>query len=167
MCRASLLPISTGDKVLLCAVERRGSWNRALESSSIFLCEGYVTLKILEFGTFDRRTTKQAAILRIAEIRQPIQRGIYQFWSGLQLRPIGDGRSSVPRTDLLTNVAAEYVAAHGFAQGLGNAALFLNGEVGDTEGRIHLAWGDQRVGGAGVDTAGAGSAAIRSDLGYL
>ena len=70
---------------------------------------------------------------------------------------------SIPRADVLADVAAEDLAADGGAEICGNASLLFDGEVRDAAGGIHLMRGDERVGGAGVDAAGAGAAAVGRD----
>ena len=59
----------------------------------------------------------------------------------------------IPGADILADVAAEDLAADGRAEFFGDGAALLDGEVGDAAGGVHLARGDEGVGGAGVDAA--------------
>src|SRR5277367_6179629 len=83
----------------------------------------------------------------------------------LHLR-IASGRFSIPGADVLADVAAEDLAADGGTEIFRDASLLLDCEVGDAAGGIHLVRGDEGVGGAGVDAAGAGAAAVGRDVEY-
>ena len=54
--------------------------------------------------------------------------------------------------------------ADGWAQGFGYRAALFDCQVGDAAGGIHLARTGQRLGGAGVDAARAGAAAVGRQL---
>src|SRR5580698_6546112 len=69
---------------------------------------------------------------------------------------------TVPRANVLTNIAAEHVSSHAFAQFLGNIAALLDGQIRDATVGIQLVGRDERIGGAGINTARAGAAAVWS-----
>ena len=68
----------------------------------------------------------------------------------------------IPGANILADVAAEDLAADAVAEIFGDGAALLDGQVGDAAGGVHLI---RREGlrGAGVDAAGAGSAAVGSE----
>jgi hypothetical protein len=81
--------------------------------------------------------------------------------SWLELRSQCYRGSPIPRTDILTNVAAENVPAHGFAQGRWYRSAKFDRKVGDAQACVHHVGLDERSGRAGVNASGAGAAEIR------
>src|SRR5215475_46645 len=67
----------------------------------------------------------------------------------------------VPGTNVLADVAAEDVVAHGGPQLLWNFASLFNREIGDTQTGIEFARGRDRLCRTCVNAAGTASAAIR------
>jgi hypothetical protein len=61
---------------------------------------------------------------------------------------------------LLADVASEDPVLHVRAQVFGNVAFVFDGEEGDAAARVEGAVGEDALGGAGVDAAGAGAAVI-------
>src|SRR5271170_3107978 len=85
-----------------------------------------------------------------------------RLWESSWLKFFGlrDWGAPIPGADVLANVTAEDVTAHGLAQGLGNGAAKLDRQVGDAEARIHHVGFDERSRGAGIDAFCARAAEI-------
>jgi len=106
-----------------------------------------IAAQAVEAGAPHRRTIEELFPLRLFECGQPLERGIYQFAARLKIRVGGDGRLAIPWADVLADVAAEDLAADGGTEVVRDGTALLDGEVGDTEGRIHLARGEIGIGG--------------------
>src|ERR1700722_7756316 len=112
------------------------------------------------FGAPYRRSGKSRAKFFLADLRQPVERGIYQFGPGSEFRGGGCRSFPVPGADILADVAAEQVAPHTGSHLFGNFAALLDREIGNAQVGIELVGRDQRVGGAGLDAARAGATAV-------
>src|ERR1700722_3570130 len=117
-------------------------------------------MEALAARAFERRAFEAALEAGRVQLGQSSELWINQIQARLHASSYGDRSPSVPRTDILADVAAEDLAADGGAKILGDAAFFLDGEIGDAAGGVHLARCDECVGGAGVDAAGARAAAV-------
>src|ERR1700722_8562116 len=91
---------------------------------------------------------------------QPSPRGIDEVGLRPPSRFSGDRRAPVPRADVLADIAAKDLAAYRLTQLMGDNTFFLDGQVGDAAGGIHLARGDQSVRRTRIDTAGATATAV-------
>jgi len=78
----------------------------------------------------------------------------------LESRQVAHERLAVVGADVLADVAAEDVAAHGSAEVLRDGAAELDGEVGDAAAGVEEVGLDQGFSGAGVEAEGAGAAAV-------
>src|SRR5207248_7792552 len=78
--------------------------------------------------------------------------------SRLKLRKRGDRSPAVPWANILTNVAAKDVIAHGLAQILRNAAAQLDSQVRNALARVHHVWLHKRLCGTCFDAAHAAPA---------
>ena len=94
-------------------------------------------------------------------LSQPFQRGIDQPFPRLKFRRGGSRSFAVPGTDILADVAAKNLVTHARPQVLGDRAPLLDGQIRNAAIRIQLVGRDQRVGGTGIDAAGAAAAAVR------
>ncbi len=126
--------------------------------------DGDVAVQAFAAGAFDGGALEPLLECLRVHAGEPVERGVDQLGPGEHSFARGDWRFPVPGADVLADVAAEDLAAHGFAQFCGDGALLFDGEVGDAARGIHLVWRDEGVGGAGVDAAGAGAAAVGGDL---
>src|SRR5439155_12431302 len=75
----------------------------------------------------------------------------------------GDRELLVPGTYVLADVAAEQPVAHLDLLGGGERAASLDREIRDAAARVQLARGDEGLGGAGVEAAAAGAAAVATE----
>ena len=79
----------------------------------------------------------------------------------LKFLRVGYRRVAIPGANILTNVAAKYVLAHGLTKMFWDCSAQLDGQVRNTLSRIHDVGLYQRVGGTRVDAFAAGAAAVR------
>src|SRR5438270_3491929 len=87
---------------------------------------------------------------------------------GLKLRQQSRRRVAslvVPGADVLANIAAKDVLAHGWPQLFRNCAALFNGEIGNAKTGIELARGHNGLRRAGVNAARTASATVgRGDV---
>jgi hypothetical protein len=121
---------------------------------------GYIALEAFASGAFEGRAFKRLLECYVVELGQRFEGGIDQFGTGFNCLPGCYGGFAVPGADVLADVTAKDLSADEGAEIFGNRAFFLDGEVGDAAGGVHLVRSDEGVSGAGVDAAGAGAAAI-------
>src|ERR1035437_2347635 len=69
--------------------------------------------------------------------------------------------ATVPGTNVLADVAAKNIPADSSTQVVGDAPAFLNGEISDATGGIHLVRQRQGAGWTGIEATGATAAAVR------
>ena len=96
-----------------------------------------------------------------ADLRQPIERRIYQPFSGLKLRSNSHGSFPVPWADVLTDVATEDMPSHALAQTLWNCTPFLDRQIGNAAVGIELVWCDECLSWTCINAACTCATAIR------
>jgi hypothetical protein len=112
------------------------------------------------FGAANGRAAELLPEFFRADFAEPLERGVDQPFSRLELGCAGRWCFAVPGTDILADVASEDVAADAFAHFFGDRAALFDGQVRNAFVGIELVGRDQRVRRAGFDTAGATAAAI-------
>src|ERR1019366_2825580 len=122
--------------------------------------DGDISPQVIETRALHRRTAEDFAKLFQAQGRQPLQIGIHQPRPRLKLRRLRHRGFTVPRANILANVAAEHLPAHAGTQLFGNRAAFLDGEIRDAPGRVELIRSRESVGRTGVEAARARAAAV-------
>src|ERR1700751_1129862 len=139
--------------------------------------DGHVAMKTFAARALDGRTLKPTLEGGGVHAGEPIEGGVDELrvrehafglvslCDGWLRRGFADDgsliRLIIPWADVLTDVAAEDLAADGSAQIFGDCTFLFDGEVGNAARCVHLAWSNEGVSRAGVDAAGAGAAAIR------
>src|ERR1044071_800247 len=133
--------------------------------SAIAHGDGHVPPESGIFRTFYRRSAKCLAISFFVHLRQPAQIRMVKPLLWLKLRQ-GSGRRVpsfiVPWTNILADIATEYVVPNGRPELFRDCATLFNGQIGDAETRIQLARRHNGLRGAGVNAAGATSASVGS-----
>ena len=79
---------------------------------------------------FVRRTgepLKRALVLRLVHGGEPFERGVDQLVAGGEFRIGGDGGAVIPGAHVLTDVAAEDLAADAWAEVFGDGPALLDG----------------------------------------
>src|SRR5690606_2849812 len=114
----------------------------------------------------DRRAFGVLQKLLFLPAEQGDQICLIQLVPRTEVRFAGVSGELVPRAYQLAVVAAEYPVAHGSAQLLGNGALELDGQIGDTATRIQDMGADKGIGGAAAQ-AGAATAAVVAGEGFV
>src|SRR5205823_6889271 len=112
-------------------------------------------------GARDGGAAEHGAELVFTERRQLLERR--REFARLVCRIARDGGAAVPGADVLANVAAEDVTAHGAADRLRDGIAELDREVGNAEARVHGVAGASAhdgFGGTGLYAAAARAAAI-------
>lgn len=123
--------------------------------------DGHVSAKTAELGALHWRGAEDFAELFQAEVCQPFKIRIDQVGTWLKFRRFGGRSLLVPGTYILADIATEDLPPHVRAELLRNRAAQLDGQVRDTSRRIHLIGSREGFGGASIETARAGTAAIR------
>src|ERR1035438_303841 len=122
--------------------------------------DGDISPQAGETRALHRRTAEDSAKLFQAQARQPLQIGIHQPRPRLKLPRLRQRGFTVPRANVLTDIAAEHLPAHAGTQLFGNRAAFLDGEIRDAPGRVQLIRSREGIGRAGVEAARARAAAV-------
>src|SRR2546427_6930539 len=120
------------------------------------------------FGTFDRASAKELAKVCFGKSEEPFQswkverfvsrrerhpRAVFFWWrkdSWLELRYRGNRGAPVPRTNVLTNVAAENMIPHRLAKLFRDGAAQLDGQVRNALPGIHEVGFDECLRRTGV-----------------
>src|SRR6185369_17099853 len=119
-----------------------------------------VTPESGQFCTADWRPAKHPAKFVGLHFGKPIQRGVYQAFAWLKFLSRRGRRFSIPRADVLADVATEHVRTHALPQVLWKTAAFFDRQIGDAFGGIQLVRRNEGVRGASIDAACAGSTTI-------
>src|ERR1019366_9199817 len=123
---------------------------------------GGVATQTGALGAEDGRSTESLTEFFRRHFSEPGESGVIQPGPRLELTRRGCRSLTVPRTNILADVATENVVPHAGAKVLGDRPPFFNGEIGDALVGIELVRSENRVGRAGLDAASAGPTAVRS-----
>src|SRR5205823_5788318 len=131
------------------------------------------------FGAFDRASAKEITKVLPVESQEPLQPGeqqriILTVWrclccillsrwqtSRLKLHQRGESGAAVPRTNILTDVAAKNVIPDGLSKFLRNAAAQFNRQVRNAFSGVQDIRLDKSLRGTGIKTLPATPAQIR------
>src|SRR5271157_4307478 len=120
-----------------------------------------VAAKSVQSCALYRRAAKHFAELIDAEPRQPFELGVDQLRPRLEFRCSADRSFTVPRTNILADVAAEDLPSNSGAQFFRDRAALLDGEIRNALGGVELIRRRKRVRRTSIETARAGAAVVR------
>src|SRR5438105_14333209 len=115
------------------------------------------------FCTFYRRSAKCPAVSFFVHLRQPAQVRMVKPLLWLKLRQGSRRRVAgfiVPGTNILADIAAEYMVPNGRPELFSDYATLFNGQICDAETSIQLARRHNGLRGAGINAARAASTAV-------
>jgi hypothetical protein len=93
--------------------------------------DGDVPAQAFELCSLNGRAEKEAAKALLVQLGQPVESGVHQLGSRLQLRIGGNGGFAVPRANVLANVATEDLTSDSFSQFERDRSSFFNRQVRD------------------------------------
>src|SRR5271157_4382474 len=120
-----------------------------------------VAAKSVQSCALYRRAAKDFAELIDAKPRQPFELGVDQLRPRLEFRHPADRSFTVPRANILADVASEDLSSDASAQFFRDRAALLDGEIRNALGGVELIRRGKRIRRTNIETARAGAAAVR------